>query len=259
MIDPRLARARAVPLAIAHRGSSHDLPEHTLPAYEQAIADGADALECDVRLTADGHLVCLHDRRVDRTSDGSGTVSRMTLAQLSELDFGSWKGTGPQRLLPLEQLLDLATAAPRPVGLAIETKHPTRHSGRVETELVRLLHRFGLTAPRSTATPRMQLMSFSRTAVRRLHRLAPTLPTVHLVEHPVLLPGLPLPAPAGARIIGIDLQLIRARPDHIARLHTAGFAVHVWTVDEPQDIELCLRLGVDAIITNRPALVRAKL
>lgn len=55
---------------IAHRGSSEDVPEHTLAAYRKAIEDGADGVECDVRLTADGVLVCVHDRRVDRTSNG---------------------------------------------------------------------------------------------------------------------------------------------------------------------------------------------
>ena len=78
------------PQVVAHRGSSADAPEHTLDAYLRALADGADALECDVRLTADGHLVCVHDRRIDRTSDGRGIVSTMTLSGLDGLDFGTW-------------------------------------------------------------------------------------------------------------------------------------------------------------------------
>src|SRR5215510_13176508 len=76
---------------VAHRGASEDAPEHTLAAYRRAIEDGADALECDVRLTADGHLVCVHDRRVNRTSNGRGAVSALELADLATLDFGSWK------------------------------------------------------------------------------------------------------------------------------------------------------------------------
>ena len=64
---------------VAHRGSSEDSPEHTLEAYKRAIAEGADALECDVRLTRDGHLVCVHDRRIDRTSTGRGVVSTLEL------------------------------------------------------------------------------------------------------------------------------------------------------------------------------------
>ena len=76
------------PLVFAHRGSSHALPEHTLPAYLRAIQEGADGLECDVRLTNDGHLVCLHDRRLGRVSNGRGLVSEHTLAELDALDFG---------------------------------------------------------------------------------------------------------------------------------------------------------------------------
>ncbi|WP_282956632.1 glycerophosphodiester phosphodiesterase family protein, partial [Streptomyces albus] len=75
---------------MAHRGASQEAPEHTLAAYRRAIEEGADALECDVRLTADGHLVCVHDRRVNRTSNGRGAVSALELADLAALDFGSW-------------------------------------------------------------------------------------------------------------------------------------------------------------------------
>src|SRR5690349_21284419 len=78
------------PFVVAHRGASAQRPEHTVAAYELALQEGADAVECDVRLTRDGHLVCVHDRRVDRTSDGTGLVSEMSLAELRELDFGSW-------------------------------------------------------------------------------------------------------------------------------------------------------------------------
>ena len=78
------------PFVVAHRGASADRPEHTLAAYELALREGADGVECDVRLTRDGHLVCVHDRRVDRTSTGSGLVSEMTLAELRRLDFGAW-------------------------------------------------------------------------------------------------------------------------------------------------------------------------
>jgi glycerophosphoryl diester phosphodiesterase len=85
-----LARQHPIQV-VAHRGASEEAPEHTLAAYKKAIEDGADALECDVRLTADGHLVCVHDRRVNRTSNGRGAVSALELAELAALDFGSWK------------------------------------------------------------------------------------------------------------------------------------------------------------------------
>ena len=76
---------------VAHRGASEEAPEHTLAAYRKAIEDGADALECDVRLTADGHLVCVHDRDLRRTASSRGLVSTMNLAELDELDFARWK------------------------------------------------------------------------------------------------------------------------------------------------------------------------
>ncbi|HEV7656698.1 MAG TPA: glycerophosphodiester phosphodiesterase family protein, partial [Mycobacteriales bacterium] len=80
---------REQPLVVAHRGSSSALAEHTLGAYIRALHEGAGALECDVRLTRDGHLICVHDRKVDRTSDGRGVVSDLELHALQELDFAS--------------------------------------------------------------------------------------------------------------------------------------------------------------------------
>ncbi|MCX4958391.1 glycerophosphodiester phosphodiesterase [Streptomyces virginiae] len=247
-----LRTARAVRV-VAHRGASHEHPEHTLAAYRQAIADGADALECDVRLTADHKLVCVHDRRVERTSDGRGVVSEMTYAQLSALDFGAWKGAGHAgaRVLLFEDLLREALAAPRPVGLAVETKHPTRAGGRLEVELARMLREYGLA---DGAAGLVEVMSFSRGALTRLHRLVPGLPAVYLMERRLRPVRPPYATHAGP---GIDL--VRRDPGLVARLRAKGLSVRVWTVDEPRDVELCLRLGVDTIITNRPRQVREQL
>ncbi|MCX5376168.1 glycerophosphodiester phosphodiesterase [Streptomyces sp. NBC_00091] len=235
---------------VAHRGASHEYPEHTIEAYRQAIADGADALECDVRLTADRKLVCVHDRRVERTSDGRGVVSEMTYEELAALDFGAWKGQAHAgaRVLLFEDLLREALAAPRPVGLAVETKHPTRAGGRLEAELVRMLREYGLA---DGASGRIEVMSFSRSALTRLHRLAPGLPTVFLIERAVRPVRPPFATHAGP---GIDL--VRRDPGLVGRLKAKGLRVRVWTVDEPEDVELCVRLGVDTIITNRPRDVR---
>ena len=88
-MSPVTAQTR--PQVVAHRGASQENPEHTLAAYLRAMERGAEALECDVRMTADGHLVCVHDRTVDRTSNGSGLVSTLELTDLEGLDWGSWK------------------------------------------------------------------------------------------------------------------------------------------------------------------------
>ncbi len=260
---------------VAHRGASEDAPEHTLAAYRKAIEDGADALECDVRLTADGHLVCVHDRRVNRTSNGRGAVSALELADLAALDFGSWKDpyeapdwqADPRErsaVLTLETLLELVVDAGRPIELAIETKHPTRWAGQVEERLLQLLRRFGLERPTGSGHPAgagwspVRVMSFSARSLRRVQAGAPGLPTVFLMSY--VLPGYrDGRLPGGARIAGPGIRILRANPGYVARLHRAGHRVHVWTVDEPEDVELCVRLGVEAIITNRPRQVLTQL
>ncbi|MEV0978797.1 glycerophosphodiester phosphodiesterase [Streptomyces sp. NPDC049915] len=269
-----MTHARPHPIqVVAHRGASEDAPEHTLAAYRKAIEDGADALECDVRLTADGHLVCVHDRRVNRTSNGRGAVSALELADLAALDFGSWKTRDAWRgrdeepdwefrpedreatsVLTLERLLELVADAGRRVELAIETKHPTRWAGQVEERLLHLLKRFGLDGPASPEESRVRVMSFSARSLHRVRAASPTLPTVYLMQFvsPRLRDGR---LPAGVGIAGPSIRILRAHPGYVERWKQAGRHVHVWTVNEPEDVELCARLGVDAIITNRPRAV----
>jgi glycerophosphoryl diester phosphodiesterase len=262
---------------VAHRGASEDAPEHTLAAYRKAIEDGADALECDVRMTADGHLVCVHDRRVNRTSNGRGAVSALELDDLAALDFGSWKNRDAFRghdeepdwehrpedreatsVLTLERLLELVADAGRRVELAVETKHPTRWAGQVEERLLLLLKRFGLDAPASPAESQVRVMSFSARSLHRVRTAAPALPTVYLMQFvsPRLRDGR---LPPGVAVAGPSIRIVRSHPAYVERLKRAGHQVHVWTVNEPEDVDLCARLGVDAIITNRPRAVLDRL
>ncbi|MFH8489954.1 glycerophosphodiester phosphodiesterase [Streptomyces longisporoflavus] len=265
-----LARQHQIQV-VAHRGASEDAPEHTLAAYKKAVEDGADALECDVRLTADGHLVCVHDRRVNRTSNGRGAVSALELNDLATLDFGSWKNTdgeadeGPDwadtSVLTLERLLELvadSNASGRNVRLAIETKHPTRWAGQVEERLLLLLKRFGLDAPPADGPSPVRVMSFSARSLHRVRAASPTLPTVYLMQFisPRHRDGR---LPRGVKIAGPGMRIIRNHPGYVAKLKRAGHQVHVWTVNEPGDVELCVELGVDAIITNRPKQVLSQL
>jgi glycerophosphoryl diester phosphodiesterase len=247
---------------VAHRGSSDDAPEHTLHAYKRAIAEGADALECDVRLTKDGHLVCVHDRRIDRTSNGRGILSTLELAELNELDWGSWRDTWedfedpemPDRdksqILTLRRLLEAVAAVDRRVEVAIETKHPTRYAGLVERRLVALLDEFGWAGARSP----VRVMSFSQLSLRRLRYLAPDLRSVMLFER-VPLRFRDGSLPEGVAIAGPSIEIVRSHPRYVERAHRHGHPVHVWTVDAVDDIALCRDLGVEAIITNRPGRV----
>jgi glycerophosphoryl diester phosphodiesterase len=264
------ARLDGVVAVVAHRGASGDRAEHTLAAYRRAVEVGADALECDIRLTADGVPVCVHDRRVDRTSNGRGPVSVLELAELGELDFASWwqgaEPSGPDapdrvatdgRVLTLDALLAFVRDGGRPVELAIETKHPTRYAGLVERRLVETLDRYGWAHPRRGEQVPVRVMSFSWLSLRRMRQLAPSIPTVLLLERvPLRLRDGMLPG--HVRIAGPKIDIVRAHPGYVRRVHQQGGQVHVWTVDDPADVELCLRLGVEAVITNRPAQVIAQ-
>ena len=290
-------------MVVAHRGASSVAAEHTLAAYEAAIASGADALECDVRLSRDGHLVCVHDRTVNRTSDGRGVVSTLDLQTLDALDFSSWYSSGQDPsgqyssgqyssggttsdtaepylagvaadrvvrgggVLTLDLLLQLVRDADREVRLLIETKHPTRYGGLVESTLVDLLRRFGWAGrhgpPVTLDEPadpslRVAVMSFAPTALRRVRLLAPDIPTVVLFDR-YLPPKRRTPKlPTGVAIAGPGLTVLRADPDFVARAHARGLRVFVWTVDDPDDVAYVLDLGVDTVITDRPADVRAQ-
>jgi len=249
------------PQVVAHRGASHDIAEHTLTAYLEAIGTGAGGLECDVRLTADGHLVCVHDRDLRRTAATKGIVSTMDLAELNELDFASWKNpwsdlddeapeVDERGVLTLRKLLETVADHDRRIELAIETKHPTRYGGLVEKRLVEMLRDFGW--DRSGAPVR--IMSFSFTALQRVERLAPEVQLVQLFDKPNTWPML-------RRVIGDDwvlgpgIAMLRDHPRLRASLLRNGRDIHVWTVNTEADLQLCLDLGVKAVISDRPRYV----
>jgi glycerophosphoryl diester phosphodiesterase len=247
------------PQVVAHRGASRSRAEHTLGAYVQAIEDGADALECDVRLTADGHLVCVHDRRVDRTTNARGVVSTMRLDQLADLDAASWKSPWADlndealeideehnRVLTLSRLLEVIRDYDRPLELAIETKHPTRYAGLVERTLVDQLWKFRWTG----ADAPVRIMSFSGVALSRVRKLAPEMEVVLLIEgqswrmtQQVLGDGW---------IAGPGIRELRERHKLGRRLRRDGRRIHVWVVNTREDLEICLDLGVEAVITDIP-------
>lgn len=231
----------------------------------RAIDEGADGVECDVRLTADSHLVCVHDRRVNRTSNGRGIVSTLELADLEGLDWGSWKAMHAgdsempdhdrNQLLTLRRLLSVVTQTERPLGLAIETKHPTRYAGLVERQLARLLAEFGLDRPRHPDRHWVRMMSFSQLAVQRMRQLCPAVPAVYLMNESVPLRFRDGSLPRGIDTVGLDIRILRRHPETVERQHAHGHEVYVWTVDDPADVRLCLETGVDAIISNRPSEV----
>lgn len=259
---------RLVPRVVAHRGASAEVAEHTLAAYLLALEQGADGVECDVRMTRDGHLVCIHDSRIDRTSTGRGPVSAYDLATLAGYDFGvrsdeldASAASDAQRphvgVLTLAQLLGLLADWPDPVQLFIETKHPAPQRGLIESTLVALLAEHGLTDPKSRQDSPVVIMSFSAKALRRVREAAPKLPTVALL--PTLSGIRSGKLPPWADIAGPRFGALRADPGFVLRAAAHGHPTYCWTVDEPAEVALCAELGVTYLATNCPAAVRRQL
>ena len=245
---------------VAHRGASHDNAEHTLGAYVAALDEGAEGFECDVRLTADGHLVCVHDRDLRRTASQRRIVSTMELAELNELDIASWKNPWADlddeapdrdesldRVLTLRRLLEMVADYDRRIEVAVETKHPTRYAGLVEKRVVEMLRDFGWDRAGTPA----RVMSFSYTALQRVERLTPEVPLVQLIDHAGYWPMLRR-AIGKDWIVGPGIEELREHPKLGTRLARSGHDIHVWTVNTEADLELCLDLGVKAVITDRP-------
>ena len=138
----------------------------------------------------------------------------------------------------------------RRIEVAVETKHPTRYAGLVEKRLVEMLRDFGW----ERAGAPVRVMSFSYTALQRVERHAPGVPLVQLVEHAQVWPMLRR-AIGKDWIVGPSIAELREHPKLGARIARAGHDIHVWTVNTPEDLQICLDLGVKAVITDRPKYI----
>lgn len=285
--------ASARPLVYAHRGSSEAFAEHTRAAYLQAIADGADGVECDVHLSRDQHAVLLHDATLDRTSDGTGQVADRTLDELRLLDFSSWKGARipeaygarSEQFLTLPDLLDILRAAGRGIGLAIEFKHPSPFHLGLEDRVLELLRDEGWDPGTSMLDNiRVSFMSFSPDAVKHLLESVPAEAVCQLVDDVnvadireelglgaitggALANVMKAAQTEGERILdaaeaglaGPGIGYVRAHPGTVQRWLGSGRKFRVWTVDDAGDVELCRELGIHEITTNCPARVLSQL
>ncbi|AXJ09634.1 glycerophosphodiester phosphodiesterase family protein [Arthrobacter sp. PM3] len=285
--------AAARPLVYAHRGSSEAFAEHTRAAYLQAIADGADGVECDVHLTRDQHVVLLHDATLDRTSDGTGQVADRTLDELRRLDFSAWKGAripdaygaGSEQFLTLPDLLDILRAAGRGIGLAIELKHPSPFQLGLEDRVLEVLRNEGWD-PRTSMLDniRVSFMSFSPDSVRHLLGSVPGEAVCQLVDDvnvagireelglgaltggalanvmkAALAEGERILDAGEAGMAGPGIGYVRAHADTVQRWLGSGRKFRVWTVDADEDVRLCRDLGIHEITTNVPARVLSQL
>ena len=219
-------------LIYGHRGASGMQPENTLVAFRQAIDDGADGIEFDVRATADGVPVLLHDRDIGRTTDGHGFVDELTLAELRQWDAGSG-----EQVPTLAEALELVADR---VRLNIEIKQRG-----IEQEVINLLGRYPFTTWAISSFDWNMLQS-----IRARHQAAELVPVTFAATDDAFVAADDLGATSMA------LHGPALTPAVADRLDVAGLEAIVWTVNRVEDARLAQQLGVAALITDVPATVR---
>ncbi len=234
------------PAVFAHRGASAHAPENTLAAFELALSQNADGIELDVKLSADGNVVVIHDSTVDRTTGSHGRVKDLSLAQLRSLDAGSFfseKYRG-EKIPTLEEVFE--TLGKR-IFINVElTNYNTPRDHLVETVCM-LVKKFGL-------QKRVLFSSFFASNLSKARAFLPGVPRGLLA-----VPGF---LGAWARSFGFAFGRYHAlhpnlkdvTPEQVQRVHRLKRRIHVWTVDAVEDMRRLFAWGVDAIITDDPQL-----
>ncbi|TKG61062.1 glycerophosphodiester phosphodiesterase family protein [Prauserella endophytica] len=242
----------------AHRGSPGLAPEETLASYQRALAEGADVLEGDVQLTADGELVLVHDDTLARTTDvetvfperAQGLVGDFTLAEIKRLDAGSWFDPrfAGQRVPTVRELLELNRGR---AGLTLELKAPQNSPG-VGAKLAEELRAAGLAdgAILRSGAYRVKVHSRDETALREFHAVAPKVQLAVLTGGKMLDDAM-LDALAGWTVGVFAHPRVTTAAD-IDRAHARGLKVFSDPVDSPAQIEMALHQRYDWVVTNHP-------
>ncbi|MDQ0369215.1 glycerophosphodiester phosphodiesterase [Catenuloplanes indicus] len=236
------------PLIIAHRGYSAVAPENTIAALVAGVRAGADLLEIDVHVAADGVPVVIHDYTLERTTDGGGRVAEHTSAQLAALDAGSWRAPEfrGEPVPVLSQVLDLV--AKERTGLLLEVK-PFQTRAQTAAVIAEITAR--------DLAPRVLLQSFDENVLRDARDLAPATLRLGLLRE-----SLDADPVAAARALGCvaynpGVDALLTAPAVATTLLAAGLRVMVWTTDDETQWRALTELGVTGIITNVPAELHA--
>ncbi|MBP7603710.1 MAG: glycerophosphodiester phosphodiesterase [Spirochaetes bacterium] len=255
----------AYPAVIAHRGASYLAPEATAPAYILARDLGADFLEMDVQRTSDGVLIAYHDDTFERTTDvaerfpsrAKNPVADFTLAEVKSLDAGSWfNARFPDRARPsyrglrvltLDEVVAIASAARRTLGLYIESKNPEAYPG-IEHEIIKALAARGWLDPRKVI-----FQSFSRDSLEAFAKAAPAVPRTYLVDEKMEKETGWKGLVAAAAEIGTGIGPVGyvAFPWNLGRAHREGLVVHVYTVNAPWQFSVLNFFGADGFFSDR--------
>ena len=233
---------------VAHRGASGSYPENTLIAFQKALEIGVDEIELDLHSTRDGHLVVMHDAAVDRTTDGTGAIAELTLAEIKALDTGSAFGAQfrGERVPTWEEALDLVQGK---VGLNVHLKEGGTPDADYERKVAKALHDFRMVEDSILACCDESVGIFSGIDPRiecRLFRARRT--PEEYIEKSVEM-GIRTMQP------GRDITT----RGFVRNAHAAGRIVHVFYADSPEDMRAFIEIGVDGILTNYPERLKAVL
>jgi len=231
-----------------HRGDRDDAPENTMPAFERALTGDVDYVETDIQLSADGVPVLIHDPTVDRTTDGTGRVAGLTLAQLRSLDAGSWYSPrfAGTRIPTLEEFLARFSGVQSKKAM-LELKGEWG-PGQART-VVDLVYRFGV-------QNRVVMASFDLPTLATLAEVAPPFPRV-LIQHDLPRDPVATLHSVGAFALLTRTAAVRADPKVVRRMHLAGLQVVLYTLDSAKNWKRALGYGVDGIITDSPSTLCA--
>ena len=227
----------------AHRGASADFPEHTMAAYRGAIEQGALGFECDIRVTKDEVLILWHDANMKKEAKSAAIIANRTYAEIKQIY---------PAVMTLNELLDLAIENKK--SLALETKHPVPTGNRVEELVVAELHK-RIDAIKKSGID-VAIMSFSWFAIEKIKKMDPTIKTVMLLHdfNQKLSRRF-----TSAKAIGPSVEMIKKSPELVSEIKNSGKELYVWTVDSTEDLQYCASVGVDIVMTNRPAHARSVL
>ena len=231
---------------IAHRGNSWLAPQNTIAAFDAARRSGADAIELDIQLLADGNAAVIHDDTVDATTDGSGAVASFTAPELKKLDAGSWfsPAFGGEKVPLLADVLDYFREHQEP-SILLEIKGIWQ-----EEALRRALD----SVEEAGLAQRFIVQSFQAETIALARRIAPDLQREWLLES-WREDAIDVAYSLDAKGINPDGRILLEHPDFVDEMHGAGLSVSVWTLNEPQQWAAARTIGVDAIITDRPAML----
>lgn len=240
-------------LNFGHRGASHDAPENTLSAFRLAAQYGADGVELDVTLSADGEIVVIHDDAVDKTTDGTGLVQDKTLAELKELDAGGYFGAefAGERIPTLGEVFE---AFGDRLLVNVELKGVTRQADGLEAAVADLVARYDMGS-------RVLISSFNPVRLRRMRRVAPHLPLgfLHDWSTPLHLRWAASLLMLGVRPEADHPHVKGASREYLAKCRRRNQRVNVWVANEPELMHELRELGVDVIMTDRPDVLRSVL